>query len=107
MRVWFLIGAVLLIVCGVVRLPLVIVLPVLIILISSNFYHRLRSVISHVLVGPITNTLWVRAQLCRLEKKDALDSQPQVINFTSCFPMVGGSLRVLRLLPSLKFVDMI
>jgi hypothetical protein len=30
-------------------------------------------------------------------KKGALDSQPQVIKFTSCLPMVGGSLRVLRL----------
>jgi len=29
-------------------------------------------------------------------KKGTLDSQPQVIKFTSCFPMVGGSLRVLR-----------
>jgi len=29
----------------------------------------------------------------------ALDSQPQVIKFTSCLPMVGGSL---RLLPPLK-----
>jgi hypothetical protein len=26
---------------------------------------------------------------------DALDSQPQVIKFTNCLPMVGGSLRVL------------
>jgi hypothetical protein len=34
-------------------------------------------------------------------KKGALDSQPQVIKFTSCLPMVGGSLRVLRLLPPL------
>ena len=32
-------------------------------------------------------------------KKCALDSQPQVIKFTSCLPKVGGSLRVLRLLP--------
>ena len=24
-------------------------------------------------------------------KKGALDSQPQVIKFTSCFPMVGGT----------------
>jgi hypothetical protein len=32
-------------------------------------------------------------------KKGALDSQPQVIKFTSCLPMVGGSL---RLLPPLK-----
>jgi len=37
-------------------------------------------------------------------KKGALDSQPQVIKFTSCFPTVGGSLRVLRLLPPLKLV---
>jgi hypothetical protein len=40
-------------------------------------------------------------------KKGALDSQPQVIKFTSCLPMVGGSQRVLRLLPSLKLVVMI
>jgi len=33
-------------------------------------------------------------------KKGALDSQPQVIKFISCLPMVGGSFRVLRLLPS-------
>ena len=39
-------------------------------------------------------------------KKGALDSQPQVINFSSCLLMVGGSLRVLRLLP-LKLVAMI
>jgi hypothetical protein len=37
------------------------------------------------------------------DKKGALDSQPQVIKFT----MVGGSLRVLRLLPPLKLVAMI
>ena len=36
--------------------------------------------------------------------KGALDSQPQVIKFTSCLPMVGCSLRVLRLLPPLKLV---
>jgi hypothetical protein len=40
-------------------------------------------------------------------KKGALDSQPQVIKFTSCLPRVGGSLRVLRLLPPLKLVAMI
>ena len=37
-------------------------------------------------------------------KKGALDSQPQVIKFTSCLPMVDGSL---RLLPPLKLVAMI
>ena len=37
----------------------------------------------------------------------SLDSQPQVIKLTSCLPMVGGSLRVLRLLPPGKLVAMI
>jgi len=40
-------------------------------------------------------------------KKGALDLQSQVIKFTSCFSMVGGSLRVPRLPPSLKLVAMI
>ena len=40
-------------------------------------------------------------------KKGAHGSQSQVIKFTSCLPMIGGSLRVLRLLPSLKLVAMI
>ena len=40
-------------------------------------------------------------------KKGALDSQPQVIKFTSCLPMVGGSLRVFRLLPPLKLIAML
>jgi hypothetical protein len=40
-------------------------------------------------------------------KKGALDSQPQVIKFTSCLPIVGRSLWVLRLLPPLKLVAMI
>ena len=40
-------------------------------------------------------------------KKGALDSQLQVIKLTSCLSMVGGSLRVLRLLPPLKLVAMI
>ena len=35
-------------------------------------------------------------------KKGALDSEPQVIKFTSCLPMVGGFPRVLRLPPQLK-----
>jgi hypothetical protein len=40
-------------------------------------------------------------------KNGALDSQLQVIKFNSCFPVVSGSLRVLRLLPLLKLVAMI
>jgi hypothetical protein len=40
-------------------------------------------------------------------KKGALYSQPQVIKFTSCLPMVGGSLWLLRLPPPLKLVAMI
>ena len=54
----------------------------------------------------ITNNAWVRARLCKLQK-GKLDSQPQVITFTSCLSMVGGSLRVLLLLPPLKLVAMI
>ena len=38
---------------------------------------------------PIINTTWVRAPLCNY-KKGALNSQSQVIKFTSCLPMVGG-----------------
>jgi hypothetical protein len=40
-------------------------------------------------------------------KKGALDSQLQVIKFTSCLPMVGGSLRVFWLPPPLKLFAMI
>jgi hypothetical protein len=40
-------------------------------------------------------------------KKDALNSQPQVIKFTRFLPRVGGSLRVLQLPPPLKLVAMI
>jgi hypothetical protein len=40
-------------------------------------------------------------------KKGALDLQPQVIKFTNCLPMVGGSLGVLWVLPSLKLVTTI
>jgi hypothetical protein len=54
----------------------------------------------------ITNTAWVRTLFVNY-KIGALDSQPQVIKFTSCLPVVGGSLRVLRLLPPLKLVAMI
>jgi hypothetical protein len=43
--------------------------------------------------NPITNTAWVRAGFVNY-KKGALNSQPQVIKFTRCLPMVGGSLRV-------------
>jgi hypothetical protein len=42
-----------------------------------------------------------------ITKKGALDSQLQVIKFTSCLHMVGGSLRVLCLLTPLKLVAMI
>jgi len=45
--------------------------------------------------------------LCKLQKMGALDSQPQVIKFTSCLPMVGGSLRVIQIIPPLKLVAMI
>jgi hypothetical protein len=46
-----------------------------------------------------TNTAWVRARLCKLQK-GCTRLAAQVIKFTSCLSMVGGSLRVLRLLPT-------
>jgi hypothetical protein len=46
---------------------------------------------------------WVRAHLCKLQK-GYTRLAAQVIKFTSCFPRVGGSLRVLRLPPPLKLV---
>jgi hypothetical protein len=42
-----------------------------------------------------------------IAKQGAPGSQPQVIKFTSCLSMVGGSLRVLRRFPQLKLVAMI
>ena len=50
---------------------------------------------------PITNTRGF-APGCVNYIKGALDSQTQVKKLTSCLLMVGGSLRVLRLLPILK-----
>jgi len=50
---------------------------------------------------------WVHTRFCNLQKRVHSVSQPQVIRFTSCLPMVGGSLRVLWLLPPLKRVSMI
>ena len=41
---------------------------------------------------PITNTAQVRARLWKLQKKGSLDSQSQVIKFTSCLLVVSGSL---------------
>ena len=34
---------------------------------------------------PITNTAWVRARLCKLQK-GALGSQPQIIKLSRCLP---------------------
>ena len=45
-------------------------------------------------------------RLCKLQKRYTR-LIAQVIKFTSCLPMVGGSLRVLRLLPPLQLVAMI
>jgi hypothetical protein len=45
--------------------------------------------------------------LTDVAEKGALDSQSQVIMFTSCLPMVGGSLRALRFPPPLKLIAMI
>jgi hypothetical protein len=66
-----------------------------------RWLNELGSWITEQLVQAYHHYAWVRAGFVNY-KKGALDSQPQVIKFTSCLPMVGGSLRVLRLLPPLK-----
>ena len=59
---------------------------------------------AHTSLSPIR--LWFAPSFVNY-KKGALDSQLQVIKFTICLPMVGGFLRILRLLPPLKLVAMI
>ena len=56
---------------------------------------------------------WITQQLIKAYHQYGVGSprlcllQPQVIKLTSCLPIVGGSLRVLWLLPPLKLVAMI
>ena len=50
---------------------------------------------------------WVRAQLCKLQKRVHSTRSDKVIKITSCLHMVGGSLQVLWLPPPLKLVAMI
>jgi mRNA-degrading endonuclease toxin of MazEF toxin-antitoxin module len=45
-----------------------------------------------VYVAPVQNKAGIHFMV-------ALDSQSHVIKFTSCLPMIGGSLRILRILP--------
>ena len=69
-------------------------------------YIALSTTLEHVssskFTKPSSNPRRITNTACGFEpgivnyKKGALDSQPQVIKFTSCLPMVGGSLRVLR-----------
>jgi len=49
----------------------------------------------------------LRVEVITQNTEGALDSQPQVIKFTSCLPRVGGSLWVHQLRPPLNVVAMI
>ena len=61
-----------------------------------------------VLLGVFINPAIVLSMfILEITKKGALESQPQVIKFIRCLPMVSGSVRVHRLLPPLKLVTMI
>ena len=84
-------------------------------LVSSNFFRiggkarvaqwvRLLDLTAHTSLSPIRRGF---VPSFVNYKKGALDSQPQVIKFTSCLPMVGGSLWVIRLPPPLKLVAII
>jgi hypothetical protein len=70
--------------------------------VGPGWLNELGSWITHTNLSPIRRGF---APGFVNYKKGALDSQ--VIQFTSCLPMVGGSLRVLRLLPPLKLVAML
>jgi len=72
---------------------------------SYHFYWWREPGLPNNWYKPITNTAWVRARLCKLQKR--VHSTRQVIKFTSCLSMVDGSLWVLRLLPPLKQVTVI
>jgi hypothetical protein len=50
---------------------------------------------------PITNTAWVRARLCKLQKRVQRLAAASVKVY-QLLALVGSSLRVLRLLPPLK-----
>ena len=52
---------------------------------------------------PITNMAWVCIRLCKLQK-GCTRLAAKSDKFTSCLPMVGGSLRVLPLLLPLKLI---
>jgi hypothetical protein len=51
--------------------------------------HELDDLTTHARLSPIRRHL--APDFCKLQK-GALDSQPQVIKFTSSLPMVGGYL---------------
>jgi hypothetical protein len=74
---------------------------------GHGWLSELGSWITYNSYKPITNTAWVCTRLCKLQKRVHSTRSQQVIKFTNCLPMVGGSLRALRLLPPLKLVAMI
>ena len=53
---------------------------------------------------PITNTAWIRAQLCKLQQTRLAAASDKVYQLLA---KIGGSLRVLRLPPPLKLVAII
>ena len=76
--------------------------------IPQSHVHTLNSVFIESLLYFYTTFIVIHTNLgLAITKQGAFDSQPQVIKFTSCLPMVGGSLWVLRLLPPPKRVAMI
>jgi hypothetical protein len=63
-----------------------------------------QSVLLEVFINP---AIVLSMFILEITKKGALDSQPQVIKFIRCLPMVSGSVRVHQLFPPLKLVTMI
>ena len=67
--------------------------------IHSFIHYQLAYTIPGVVLSSITFVtppiMYTIHLLIKLHKKGALDSQPQVIKFTSCLLMFGGSLDLL------------
>jgi hypothetical protein len=75
-----------------------------------KLFHKPFSFMGHFIIITDTSLSPMRREFAPgfvNYKKGALDSRSQVIKLTSYLAMVGGYLRVLRLLPSRKLVAII
>jgi hypothetical protein len=70
----------------------------------AQWFRSLHYITAHTSLSPVRRGF--EPDLVNYTK-GALDSQPQMIMLTSCLPIIGGFLRLLRLLSPLKLVAII